>query len=48
MSAVDLLNLFNANTGTMFQMNYGDGSGYLTPTMILNPRIVKFNVTFDF
>ena len=46
--AVDLLNLFNANTGTNFQMNYGDGSGYLTPTAILNPRIVKFNVTVDF
>jgi hypothetical protein len=46
--AVDLLNLFNANTGTAFQQNYGDGSGYLTPTTILNPRFVKFNVTVDF
>ncbi len=46
--ALDLLNLFNSNTGTAFQQNYGDGSGYLTPTTILNPRFVKFNVTIDF
>ena len=25
--AIDLLNLFNANTGTAFEQNYGDGSG---------------------
>jgi len=35
-------------TGTAFQQNYGDGSGYLTPTQILNPRFVRFNVTMDF
>jgi hypothetical protein len=46
--AIDLLNLFNSNTGTMFQQNYGDGSGYLTPTQVLNPRFVRFNVTMDF
>ena len=46
--AVDLLNLFNANTGTAFQLNYGDGSQYLNPTAILNPRFVRFNVTVDF
>ena len=23
--AIDLLNLFNANTGTAFEQNYGDG-----------------------
>ena len=46
--AIDLLNLFNANTGTAFQTNYGDGSGYLAPTQILNPRFVRFNVTVDF
>jgi hypothetical protein len=46
--AVDFLNLFNANTGTAFQQNYGDGSAYLTPTQILNPRFVRFNVTVDF
>ena len=46
--AVDFLNIFNANTGTAFQQNYGDGSGYLAPTAILNPRLARFNVTFDF
>ena len=30
--AIDVLNLFNANTGTAFQQNYGDGSQYLNPT----------------
>jgi len=46
--AIDLLNLFNANTGTAFQQNYGDGTQYLQPTQILNPRFVRFNVTMDF
>jgi carboxypeptidase family protein len=46
--AVDVLNLFNSNTGTAFQQNYGDGSQYLNPTAILNPRFVRFNVTVDF
>jgi hypothetical protein len=46
--SVDLLNLFNANTGTAFQQTYGDGSGYLVPTTILNARVAKFNFTFDF
>ena len=46
--ALDLLNLFNQNTTTMFQQNFGDGSGYLVPTGILNARIAKFNVTVDF
>jgi len=44
---IDLLNLFNANTGTAFEQN-GDGSQYLRPTQILNPRFVRFNVTMDF
>jgi len=46
--AIDVLNLFNSNTGTAFQQNYGDGSGYLVPTAILNPRFIRFNVTVDF
>ena len=46
--AIDLLNLFNANTGTAFEQNYGDGSQYLRPTQILNPRFVRFNVTMEF
>jgi hypothetical protein len=46
--AVDLLNLFNANTPTSYQQNYGNGTQYLQPLQILNPRFVRFNVTFDF
>ena len=46
--AIDILNLFNSNTGTAFEQNYGDGSQYLRPTQILNPRFVRFNVTMDF
>ena len=46
--AVDLLNLFNSNTPTSYQQNYGDGSLYLQPLQILNPRFLRFNVTVDF
>ena len=46
--ALDVLNLLNANTGTAFQQNYGDGSQYLNPTSILTPRILRVNVTMDF
>ena len=46
---VDLYNLFNANTGTTFNQNFGtDGSTWLRPNAILNPRYVRFNVTLDF
>ncbi len=48
--ALDLLNLFNSNTATAFNESFNDGtiSGYLRPTAILNPRFVRFNVTFDY
>jgi hypothetical protein len=46
--AIDLLNLFNSNTATMLQQNYGDGTQYLQPLQVLNPRFVRFNVTVDF
>jgi hypothetical protein len=46
--AVDLLNLFNANTPTSYQQTYGDGTQYLQPLSILNPRFARFNVTVDF
>ena len=46
---VDLYNLFNANTGTTFNENFGtDGSTWLRPNAILNPRYVRFNATVDF
>ena len=42
-------NLFNANTGTSFNQNFGtDGSTWLRPNAILNPRYVRFNATVDF
>jgi hypothetical protein len=46
--AVDFLNVFNANTPTGFQTNFGDGSGYLVPTAILNPRLARLSATIDF
>ena len=46
--AVDLLNLFNANTPITYQQNYGNGTQYLQPLTVLNPRFVRFNVTVDF
>jgi hypothetical protein len=46
---LDLYNMFNANTGTAFNQAFGlDGSTWLRPTTIMNPRFVRFNVTFDF
>jgi hypothetical protein len=45
----DLYNLFNSNTGTGFNQNWGtDGSTYLRPNAILNPRYLRFNATVDF
>ena len=46
---VDLYNLLNANTGTSFNQNFGtDGTTWLRPNAILNPRYVRFNATVDF
>jgi hypothetical protein len=46
---IDLYNLFNANTGISFNQNFGvDGSTWLRPNGILNPRYVRFNATVDF
>jgi hypothetical protein len=46
---IDLYNLFNANTGIAFNPNFGtDGSTWLRPNNILNPRYVRFNATVDF
>jgi hypothetical protein len=46
--AVDVLNVFNANTATSYQQNYGNGTQYLQPLTILNPRFARFNVTLEF
>jgi hypothetical protein len=46
---IDLYNLFNANTGTVFNQAYGaDGSAWLRETAILNARFMRFNATIDF
>jgi hypothetical protein len=51
--ALDLYNLLNKNTGTTYNQTYDssptvNGSTWLRPTAILNPRFVRFNVTVDF
>ena len=46
---LDLYNLFNSNTGTTFNQNFGtDGATWMRPTAVLTPRFLRFNVTFDF
>jgi hypothetical protein len=46
---LDLYNLFNGNTGTAFNQNFGtDGAVWLRPTAVLTPRFLRFNVTVDF
>jgi len=53
---IDLYNMFNANTGTVFNGTYGqltttglaNTAPWLRPTSILNARFVRFNATIDF
>ena len=46
---IDLYNLFNTNTGTTFNGNFGnDGATWLRPTAILNARFLRFNATVNF
>ena len=49
--ALDLYNLANRNTGTVYQQGYDfatNGTAWLRPTSVMNPRFVRFNVTVDF
>jgi hypothetical protein len=49
--AIDLYNVFNSNTGTAYNQTYDpvtNGTTWLNPTTVLNPRFARFNVTFDF
>jgi hypothetical protein len=49
--AIDLYNLFNSNTGTVYNQTYDpvtNGATWLAPTQVLNARFARFNVTFDF
>jgi hypothetical protein len=49
---LDLYNLFNSNTGTVFNQAFdpavATGNPWGRPTSVLNPRFVRFNVTVDF
>jgi hypothetical protein len=52
---VDVNNVFNANYATGFNQTYVFGqdsapraAGWGTPTIIYNPRFVRFNLTFNF
>ena len=49
--AIDFYNLFNSNTGTSYNQTYDpvtNGSTWLSPLTVLNPRFARFNVTVDF
>jgi hypothetical protein len=48
---IDLYNLFNSNVATGYNQNFGaldNGATWLRPTAVLNPRFLRFNVTFNF
>ena len=49
--AIDFYNVFNSNTGTAYNQTYDpvtNGATWLSPTMVLNARFARFNVTFEF
>jgi hypothetical protein len=46
---IDLYNVFNSNKGTAYNATFGiDGATWNRETAILNPRAVRFNVTFNY
>jgi len=54
-AGVDLYNLLNANTATSFNQTFvynadpaQAGAGYLNPTAIMGPRLLRFNATLTF
>ena len=46
--AIDVYNLFNGNTATAYNQTYDPVTNGVSPTMVLNPRFARFNVTFEF
>jgi hypothetical protein len=49
--AIDFYNVFNSNAGTAYNHTYDpvtNGATWLSPTMVLDPRFARFNVTFEF
>lgn len=50
-AGIDLYNLLNANTVTAYDQTYlytNNGATWLTPTGIMSPRLLRFNVTATF
>jgi hypothetical protein len=50
-AGIDLYNLLNANTVTTYDQTYvyaNNGATWLTPTGIMSPRLLRFNVTATF
>jgi hypothetical protein len=48
---LDLYNLFNSNTASTYESVYDpatNGAKWLTPTAVLLPRFMRFNVQVDF
>jgi len=48
---LDLYNMFNSNTPTAYGQVFDPGTNgdrWLRPTGVLLPRLVRFNVQFDF
>jgi hypothetical protein len=48
---MDLYNLFNSNTATVYETVYDPGTNgarWLQPTAVLNPRAARVNAQFDF
>jgi hypothetical protein len=48
---LDIYNLFNSNTPTTYESVYDpekNGAKWLTPTAVLLPRFMRFNVQVDF
>jgi hypothetical protein len=48
---LDVYNLFNSNTPTTYETVYDpatNGAKWMTPTAVLLPRVLRFNVQFDF
>ena len=50
MVGIDLYNAFNSNTPIGFATGFdpNNPAGYLAPSNVLNPRFLRFNVTYDF
>ena len=49
--AIDVYDVFNSNAGTAYNQTYDpvtNGATWLSPTMVLDPRLARSNVTLEF